>query len=796
MRNFLCTLLILFFLVFNSQETADAEASVTISPMYISGQPGDEQPVTITVRDTNGDPASDIQVSLSVSDWTGLFDPTSVVTNSDGVAESLLTLPIRSATIFVRANTNPTARVAMDIRVTSIPHRLVKISGDNQSGATSTRLHSPFVVRVEDVNNYALPGKWVTFSVVSGGGHLSITTIRTDLQGKAQTHLTLGAIAGSNVVEVSAREVSPVRFRATAVALPEKLVISSGSDQIGIPKQRLAAPFAVQVIDTHGYGVSNVQVTFKVTENNGYVSPYRIQTDKNGFAKTNFTPKNPGTVSVEAAAARLPPVTFTVQVGNAPNKVIAVSGKNQNSVPGSRLGKPFVVEVQDVNAEPVVGSTVTFTVIDGGGSVSPMTATTDMNGQAQTYLTLGNRYGVNSVQASVPGIFRQVTFNATSEVKVLTRATPHPLMYWIETPSGTLYRLMETSVENIAPSVKNVTGVAVDVAAGKLYWTEKTSDRTGNIQQADLDGKNVQRIKELTSVPHSIVIDTTRKKLYLTNSWGKIQRLDVDGTNFEPNFITGLKTPIDIALDVGDGKIYWTDGTGRIGRANLNRNLNIRSVFRGSGTVSSIAIAEGKVYWIEQLDQSGGRIRRIGTKDKQVEELVTLRGVPQDIVVDRVGRKLYWTNARGRIRRADINGQRIQNVAIGLINPGDLAMDTTESVLTETVVEATQMAPKATALPDETQLLINYPNPFNPETWIPYHLATGTDVKIRIYTARGVLVRELRLGHQTAGYYTSRHRAAYWDGRNTLGERVASGVYFYELQTDEISPLRKMVILK
>ena len=244
-----------------------------------------------------------------------------------------------------------------------------------------------------------------------------------------------------------------------------------------------------------------MQVTFKVTENNGYVSPYRIQTDKNGFAKTNFTPKNPGTVSVEAAAVRLPPATFTVQVGNAPNKVIAVSGKNQNSVPGSRLGKPFVVAVQDVNAEPVVGSTVTFTVIDGGGSVSPMTTTTDMNGQAQTYLTLGNRYGVNSVQASVPGIFRQVTFNATSEVKVLTRATPHPLMYWIETPSGTLYRLMETSVENIAPSVKNVTGVAVDVAAGKLYWTEKTSDRTGNIQQADLDGKNVQRIKELTSVP-------------------------------------------------------------------------------------------------------------------------------------------------------------------------------------------------------------------------------------------------------------------------------------------------------
>ncbi|MDE0553885.1 MAG: T9SS type A sorting domain-containing protein, partial [Candidatus Poribacteria bacterium] len=90
-----------------------------------------------------------------------------------------------------------------------------------------------------------------------------------------------------------------------------------------------------------------------------------------------------------------------------------------------------------------------------------------------------------------------------------------------------------------------------------------------------------------------------------------------------------------------------------------------------------------------------------------------------------------------------------------------------------------------------------YPNPFNPETWIPYHLAESTDVKINIYDAQGVLVRALTLGHQTAGYYTSRSRAAYWDGRNAFGERVASGIYFYQLEAaDEMSPLRKMVILK
>ena len=98
--------------------------------------------------------------------------------------------------------------------------------------------------------------------------------------------------------------------------------------------------------------------------------------------------------------------------------------------------------------------------------------------------------------------------------------------------------------------------------------------------------------------------------------------------------------------------------------------------------------------------------------------------------------------------------------------------------------------------PETTTLLPNYPNPFNPETWIPYQLANASDVQITIYDTRGVLVHTLALGHQSAGYYTGRNRAAYWDGRNGLEESVASGVYFYRLQTDETSLMRKMVIRK
>ena len=102
----------------------------------------------------------------------------------------------------------------------------------------------------------------------------------------------------------------------------------------------------------------------------------------------------------------------------------------------------------------------------------------------------------------------------------------------------------------------------------------------------------------------------------------------------------------------------------------------------------------------------------------------------------------------------------------------------------------------ASLLPEKTVLLANYPNPFNPETWIPYHLAEPADVTMRIYAADGVLVRTLALGHQAAGIYQSRSRAVYWDGKNEVGEPVASGVYFFTLTAGDFTATRKMLIRK
>ena len=606
-------------------------------------------------------------------------------------------------------------------------------------------------------------------------------------------------------------------------------------------------------------------------------------------------------------------------------------------------------------------------------------------------------------------------------------ASERPPMYWINVKSGTLHRLVGAEVENLVPNVRNATGLAMDVAGGKLYWTERTGDTTGRIRRANLDGTNVRLVKNLTSLPQGIALDAANGKIYVTNAWGKVQRLDVDGSNFQPNLITGLERPSGLALDVSGGKMYWAETTGRIRRANLDGS-NVEDVATGLGPPISIAIFDNTAYWTEKIDENRGEIRFVNLQGNVVTRNSFTPGFPIGIAVDAVENKLYWTTSRGQIGRQNLDGSNFQpNFVTGLDAPGAFVLNVETPVDVETPVVATTdavvsispspvispavgerltlnlkitageavagyqfivrfdptalryvesgngeylptgaffvqpvvnrdrvelaatalagvsngdgtlatitfevMAVKASTLtlseplfaddqgntflpqveageiteppelkgdvnadgvvniqdlvlvassfgetgqnaadingdgvvniadlvlvagalgataaapsiqaesiglltavdvrewlsqahrlnsshvdyqrgllvleqllaaltPKETTLLPNYPNPFNPETWIPYQLATSGDVKITIYDARGTVVRRLELGYRQAGYYTNRSRAAYWDGCNGLGEHVASGLYFYHLEAEGVSLLRKMVTLK
>ena len=121
-------------------------------------------------------------------------------------------------------------------------------------------------------------------------------------------------------------------------------------------------------------------------------------------------------------------------------------------------------------------------------------------------------------------------------------------------------------------------------------------------------------------------------------------------------------------------------------------------------------------------------------------------------------------------------------------------LDLTDATTQMGVLALEQLA--AALMPEKTALLPNYPNPFNPETWIPYQLSDDSPVSVSIYDTTGRLVRTLALGFQSAGFYNSRGRAAYWDGRNDVGEGVASGIYFYRLTTPSFHQTRRLVILK
>ena len=378
--------------------------------------------------------------------------------------------------------------------------------------------------------------------------------------------------------------------------------------------------------------------------------------------------------------------------------------------------------------------------------------------------------------------------SAAAAPVVYVAPAQRPPMYWIDTEAGTLHRLIGDEVEDLLPDVQDATSLAVDTTNNKLYWTEQTGKNKGSIKSANLDGSNALVLANIQNgVPRSIAVDPTQGKLYWTNSRGRIQRSNLNGKQIR-NLIQDLESPDRITVNAGDGKLYWTENNGQIQRANLN-GKSIQNIASGLETISGLAIVGNKIYWTEKTGESTGKVGRANLDGSNARTLASLKSAPSSIVIDPVGRKLYWAASGGSIRRANLNGKKVQNVVSGLSAPANIVLGSSPA--------ATAAAPaRATETPTQTALLANYPNPFNPETWIPYQLAKPSDVKITIYDTRGAVVRQLALGHQHAGTYTSRSRAAYWDGRNNQGERVASGIYFYQLQTDNVSSLRKMLILK
>ena len=178
--------------------------------------------------------------------------------------------------------------------------------------------------------------------------------------------------------------------------------------------------------------------------------------------------------------------------------------------------------------------------------------------------------------------------------------------------------------------------------------------------------------------------------------------------------------------------------------------------------------------------------------------LVTIRNPRMNVVATDVVRSGYFAAAFADLSRKNVvqTGDRLE---LTLRNrAGEIVSDTlTYTVTADTIRQAfLPIILKNVEIPRQSMLLPNYPNPFNPETWIPYQIRESADVVIRIYSANGQLVRTLDLGQRAAGFYLGRTRAAHWDGHNDAGEHVASGIYFYQLQAGDFSSTRRMLVLK
>ena len=877
-----------------------------------SGGPGALHRLIIQLTNADGTLAVNQVVTLTVTNTAPPQVPvssTTVTTNYLGTAAAdTFRLPTTPGQYTITAVSGTQTR---SITVTVVAVRLVKdtndsISGDNQEGDRGEVLDDPFVVKVvQAVTTTETPvqGVPVTFTVVDGDGELSTSsnatsgdrslTVHSEPNGEVRAYLVLDEDDEDNRVSASVgiTGVSDVFFDATGEVVPYAIDIVSGNNQQVAPN-RYTDPMVVRVTDEDGRDLQGATVTFSLRGGSGTLTPRSAETDRNGEAEAELLPRDAGTYFVTASVQGVPSVRFTITVGELADSIEIVSGNNQSGEPGTELEDPFVVEVLDSDDDVVSGVTVTFSITAGGGSLSATSVTTNARGRAQTTLTLGDDPGRNTVRASVSGVSDRVTFTATAgptEPDVRLPAAQRADSYWINTERGTLHRLVGSRVENIAPSVRNVVSLAV--TSNRLYWVEKTANNRGKIQRSNLNGSNVQLIRDLTAAPAGIAVDTTHSKIYLTNGYGKVQSINFNGAEYKPNLITNQNNPKDIA--VGAGKVYWITGDNTVHAANVDGTgvTRIATGYRYN-TLQSIAVGGGKVFWTEETSDSTGHIHSANLNGSNVQELASLLAAPVGISVDTAANKLYFTNSRGRLMQSDLRGGSIEIVVADLGALGDLSVlsgttstrppgtysqydvnrdgtvDNTDAALVADALgesppsnprldvngdgrvnfldlllvfdnrDATNAAPSvavaklpqvsraevqhqinlllasdnhsvaaqhtlaylqrllAVVTPEKTRLLANYPNPFNPETWIPYQLATESDVQITIYDAAGNRVRTLTLGYQAQGYYTDRSRAAYWDGRNAIGEPVASGVYFYMLTTDTFAATRKMLILK
>ncbi len=516
----------------------------------------------------------------------------------------------------------------------------------------------------------------------------SYTLIATDPAGNYASDtetITVGGPAGEGTLDVTTVGV-PVNNQQTIEVTLED---ADGDAPAGEVVVTLTGPGISRTVDTlNGTGRAIIPLPNTAT--------YTLRLSADGYATRSVTLSVSGVVQDDTETQ-----TRDTTPGGGARSVRIASDPFPSGTANRQLAQPLRVQVLDANNRGVASVRVTFEVVSGQGRLSQrgdglgIRAQTDRNGNASAnYTPLAD--GTSTVRATAAGVTQTVTFTITAgaaapspddttpsdtgvtpsrEINpdVHVRAAQRPPMLWVD--GGKIYALVGADVEEFGSGVEGAMNIAV--GGGKVYWTEMTGESSGTINSAKLDGSDVKELKKIKAVPMGIAVDTAGDKLYWTNSRGRIQSADLDGSGIE-NVMLDLPGPMDIA--VARGLLYWTqyDATeeeGNVGIVNPTAGRKVaRYISTGSDMPGSIVIGGNKVYWTEMTGSNAGTINSASLNGSGATELNDIRAVPMGIGVDTARSKLYWTNSRGRVQSANLEGRKIEKIVDGLGNPGDMVL--------------------------------------------------------------------------------------------------------------------------
>ena len=522
-------------------------------------------------------------------------------------------------------------------------------------------------------------------------------------------------------------------------------------------------------------------------------------------------------------------VTVSTFHNRVPTTLTKVSGDAQTGKTGTALASPFVVEVKDgaTTAKTFAGVPVTFAVTAGGGTLSATSSVaTDATGRAQVTLTPGATAATQTVTATVTHAGKTLTQTFTATANLPPTFTSAATFSVAENTT-----VVGTVAATDADSQDSVTGYTLSGAdsakfsittAGVLTFAAAPDYETAadlvSTDPANAAGNN-EYVIVVTATSGSGARQTTATQT-LTITVTDVN--EAPGRPAPPTVSTVAATPTSLSVS-------WTAAT-NTGPA-ITYNLRYRKSSEASWTSSTYAgtetsttltgLAPGTSYEVQVLAKNregDGPWSEAGTGRTAYQAEDIDRDSDVDItdlisVISNFGSASPGNNdvdGDNDVDAADIRAVFAALVAANAGAPAHLThtaktlQDYVQQVKQRGMLDANFQQGLAVLeelmepflIPNETALLRNYPNPFNPETWIPYQLSEPADVTFSIYSVNGTLVRTLSLGYQAAGVYRHRSRAVYWDGRNAHGESVASGVYFFTLTAGDFIATGKMLIRK